>query len=97
MLVALVTLVSFALLYPVIESFDTWDTVPGPGGDSEIQIIALLTLVGLLFVLNQLLRLAGSVSKLHAFRSTIAFADSRVRNVILGSLLTPSTPPPLRI
>jgi len=42
------------LFYPVIEALDRWDA-PGPFSDSEIQIIAVLTLVGAMFVLARLL------------------------------------------
>lgn len=51
---SLICLTVFAVLYPVIEGLDRWDG-PGPFSDSEIQIIAVLTLVGVMFVLARLL------------------------------------------
>lgn len=42
------------MFYPLIEGLDRWDA-PGPFSDSEIQIIAVLTLVGVMFVLARLL------------------------------------------
>ena len=50
----LTCLATLAVFYPVIEGLDRWDA-PGPSSDSEIQIIALLTLVGVVFVLARLL------------------------------------------
>ena len=50
----LICLVALAVLYPAIESLDRWDA-PGPFSDSEIQVIAVLTLVGVMFVLARLL------------------------------------------
>jgi hypothetical protein len=55
---SLIFLAGLSLLYPLIEWLDRWDG-PGPSFDSEIQIVALLTLVALIFVLRYLL--AGSV------------------------------------
>ena len=51
---SLTCLASLAVFYPVIEGLDRWDA-PGPFSDSEIQIIAVLTLVGAMFVLARLL------------------------------------------
>jgi hypothetical protein len=53
---SLVGLIGLSLLYPVIESFDRWDA-PGPSSDSELQIIVLLTFVGIVFALGHLLAL----------------------------------------
>ena len=50
----LLILSAFSVLYPLIEGLDQWDS-PSPSSDSEIQIIALLTLVGMIFVLARLL------------------------------------------
>jgi len=55
----LVCLTGLAALYPVIEFFDRWD-VPGPSSDTELQIIAVLTLVGIMFVIAHLVTLALS-------------------------------------
>ena len=51
---SLISLATLAVFYPVIEGLDRWDG-PGPFSDSEIQIIAVLTLVGVMFVLARLL------------------------------------------
>lgn len=51
---SLVCLAGLAVFYPVIEGLDRWDA-PGPFSDSEIQIIAVLTLVGAMFLLARLL------------------------------------------
>jgi len=53
-IVILLSVVVLAFVYPLIESFDTWDA-PGPDSDSEIQIIALLTLLGAVIVFSGLL------------------------------------------
>jgi len=50
----LVSLVSLALAYPIIESLDYWDP-PGPASDTELQEIALLTFAGALFLVARLL------------------------------------------
>lgn len=49
-----ICLAALAVFYPLIEGLDHWDA-PGPFSDSEIQIIAVLTLVGVMFVLARLL------------------------------------------
>lgn len=51
---SLICLATLAVFYPLIEGLDRWDA-PGPFSDSEIQIIAVLTLVGVMFVLARLL------------------------------------------
>lgn len=57
--VVLVCLILLAISYPLIEFLDRWD-VPGATSDSELQVIALLTLLGMLFLLaRMLIRLAG--------------------------------------
>lgn len=51
---SLICLAALVVFYPLIEGLDHWDA-PGPFSDSEIQIIAVLTLVGVMFVLARLL------------------------------------------
>ncbi len=51
---SLISLAALSLLYPFIEMLDRWDT-PGPSTDSEIEIIVLLTFLGLIFVLRHIL------------------------------------------
>ena len=52
-IVSLACLVGLSLLYPLIELLDYWDG-PGPSVDSELQIILLLTVVGIVFLLGHL-------------------------------------------
>lgn len=59
----LVCLASVAFSYPAIESLDRWDG-PGPDSDSEIYIIALFTVLGISFVVGDLLaRLAATLDR----------------------------------
>ncbi len=53
-LAVLISLAALSLLYHFIEMLDRWDA-PGPSTDSEIEIIVLLTFIGLIFVLRHLL------------------------------------------
>jgi hypothetical protein len=50
---SLACLVGLSLLYPFIELLDRWDA-PGPSSDSEIQIIVLLTFVGIMILMGHL-------------------------------------------
>jgi hypothetical protein len=50
---SLACLVGLSLAYPLIESLDRWDG-PGPTSDSELQIIVILTFVGIVILLAHL-------------------------------------------
>jgi hypothetical protein len=98
-LASLTCLAGLSLFYPLIESWDRWDS-PEPSTDAEIQFIALLTFVGVMFVLAHLLAtlalsavLMGAIENLRQ-RASAAF-ERLDRS--LEVLLTPSPPPPLRI
>jgi hypothetical protein len=45
---ALVVLLFAALLAPVLEAFDSWDTTPGLASDTEFHVAMLATAAGLL-------------------------------------------------
>jgi hypothetical protein len=45
---ALVVLLFAALLAPVLEAFDSWDTTPGLASDTEFHVAVLATAAGLL-------------------------------------------------
>jgi hypothetical protein len=50
---SLTSLVGLSLFYPLIESLDRWDG-PGPPSDSELQVIVILTFVGIVILLAHL-------------------------------------------
>jgi hypothetical protein len=78
---------------------DPWDS-PEPASDAEIQFIALLTFVGVMFVLAHLLAtLAISWVLMQAVRYLRPGTSAALRLLdrIFEPLLTPSPPLPLRI
>jgi len=87
-----------ALFYPLIESLDGFDS-PIPASDLEIQIIVLLTFVGVVFVLAHLLVSAAISAAVAVFR----YLGGQIRvaigttPLIFRPVLTPSPPLPLRI
>ena len=97
-LVSLASLAMLALFYPLIESLDGFDS-PIPASDLEIQIIVLLTFVGLVFVLAHLLVSVAISAVMDVFR--YLGVQSRVligmKPVLFYPLLSPSPPLPLRI
>ena len=50
---SLTSLVGLSLFYLLIESLDRWDG-PGPPSDSELQVIVILTFVGIVILLAHL-------------------------------------------
>lgn len=95
---SLVFLAGISLLYPLIESLDGFDS-PVPASDLEIQLIALLTFVGLMFVLGHLvasLAICVLLLVLRYLRSRVSVAV-RMREFAFLPLLTASPPVPLRI
>ena len=97
-LVSLASLAMLALFYPLLESLDHFDS-PIPASDLEIQIIVLLTFVGLVFVLAHLLVSVATSAVMDVFR----YLGGQIR-VAMGSslllfhpVLSPSPPLPLRI
>jgi len=87
-----------ALFYPLLESLDHFDS-PIPASDLEIQIIVLLTFVGLVFVLAHLLVSVATSAVMDVFR--YLGGQSRVligmKSLIFSPLSSPSPPLPLRI
>lgn len=95
---SLVCLSGLCLLYPLLESLDPWDS-PEPSSDAEIQLIALLTFVGIMFVLAHLLAtLAISFVLMQAVRYLRqCMARLRMQRFAFAPLVTASPPLPLRI
>ena len=95
---SLAGLIGLSLLYPIIESFDRWDA-PGPSSDSELQIIVLLTFVGIVFALGHLLVsllvavLTDSLPSLNLHSEALL----RLRAFDFDPSVTASPPCPLRI
>jgi hypothetical protein len=91
-------LAALSALYPLIEFLDRWDA-PGPSSDSEIQLIAVLTLVGLVFVLAHLLASLGGVVRASISQQLSAASDSRTHRGVCATYpeMTASPPLPLRI
>lgn len=95
---SLVFLAGISLLYPLIESLDGFDS-PVPASDLEIQLIALLTFVGIMFVLGHLvasLAICVLLLVLRYLRSRVS-VTVRMREFAFLPLLTASPPVPLRI
>jgi hypothetical protein len=94
-LASLAGLIALSLLYPLIESMDRWDA-PGPASDTEIQVIAVLTLAGTMFVLAQLAATLLRASSVIDHFSSL-FTQSVHAMPILVPTISHSPPAALRI
>lgn len=93
------SLAVLSLFYPFFESLDGFDS-PVPASDLEIQLIALLTFVGIMFVLAHLLAtLAVSSVLMQAIRSLRRSTSSALaaHGFAVAPLATASPPLALRI
>jgi formate hydrogenlyase subunit 3/multisubunit Na+/H+ antiporter MnhD subunit len=93
---SLACLVGLSLLYPFIELLDRWDA-PGPSSDSEIQIIVLLTFVGIMILMGHLhasLTVSASADVLPELHSR---AHKPVHSLFLPLHPTTTASPPLRL
>jgi hypothetical protein len=98
--VSLLCLTILCLFYPILESLDPWDSRE-PSSDAEIQLIALLTFVGIMFVLARVLAtLTICFVLVRGFQSLRASAGGALTFLrrTFEPLVTASPPPlPLRI
>jgi hypothetical protein len=95
---ALVVLLFAALLAPVLEAFDRWDSTPGLAGDTEFHVAALAVATGLIA--------AVTFVAVRVFSPLVVFMRTPTRKVhaprrtlLPHSVLSGSSPPgtPLRI
>ena len=97
-LASLAALVGLSLFYPLIESLDGWDS-PLPASDLEINVIGLLTFVGVAFVLAHFLASLSASGLMSIFRQFLR-RDTTAVELHDGTshpLVTASPPLPLRI
>jgi hypothetical protein len=98
-LASLASLAGLLMLYPLFESLNKSFDSTVPASDLEIEAIVLLTFIGIVFVLAQLL---ASVAVI-AFIDALRYLGGRVSTRIQMSALAfcppqaPSPPLPLRI
>ena len=97
-LASLAGLMGLSLFYPVIESLDGWDS-PLPASDLEINIIGLLTFVGVAFVLAHFLASLSGCNLMNFFRQFFRRATTafELHDSTFHPLATASPPLPLRI
>jgi hypothetical protein len=95
---SLAALVGLSLFYPLIESLDGWDS-PLPASDLEINVIGLLTFVGVAFVLAHFLASLSASGMMSIFRQFFhrATAALELHDTTSHPLVTASPPLPLRI
>lgn len=93
--VVLLCLVAFVLAYPVIEARDHWD-LPGPASDTELEFIGVLTFVGAIFLLTQLLVIMAVAISPHALPG-LRFYGLPKHILVYSPRLTGSPLLPLRI
>jgi len=97
-LASLASLAGLSLLYPLIESLDSFDS-PLPASDLEIELIVLFTFVGIMFLLAHLLASVAILALMGALRylfNRVATAI-QLRHLAFRPLENPSPPIPLRI
>lgn len=95
---SLACLATLCLFYPVIESLDAIDPQI-PASDLEIEIIVLLTFLGIVFVLAHLIASVAISAVMSVFRLVGDAVSSRlhVSDFAIHPFLSPSPPLPLRI
>src|SRR5215467_5205387 len=95
---SLAALVGLSLFYPLIESLDGWDS-PLPASDLEINVIGLLTFVGVAFVLAHILASLSASDLMSFFQQFFrrATAGLELHDSTSHPLVTASPPLPLRI
>jgi amino acid transporter len=95
---SLICLAGLCLFYPLLESLDPWDS-PEPASDAEIQFIALLTFVGVMFVLAHLLATLAVILLMQLVPYLLQRASATLELLVqvLEPLLTASPPLLLRI
>ena len=72
---------------------DRWD-VPGPSTDSELEIIAFLTFLALIFVLRHILAKSASLNLVSGFRFLLSRGESFPK-MFSTRILEVTLPPPL--
>jgi predicted ferric reductase len=97
-LASLAALAGLSLFYPLIESLDGFDS-PLPATDLEINVIGLLTFVGIAFVLAHVLASLSGTDLMNAFRQFFPMPGTRAEtdDGVFHPLVTASPPLPLRI
>lgn len=97
-LASLACLAMLCLFYPVVESLDAMDS-PVPAADFEIEIIVLLTFIGIVFLLTQLLASVtiGIVRDVLRYLLACVTAPVQMLDFSFHPLQNPSPPLPLRI
>ena len=95
---SLTSLAILCLFYPLIESLDNFDS-PVPASDLEIEIIVLLTFVGIVFVLAHLLASVAISAVMDIFRYLMARITAPAQRIDLSfhPFQSPSPPLALRI
>lgn len=97
-LASLASLTIVCLLYPLFESLDGFD-LPVPASDLEIEIIVLLTFVGIVFLLAHLLASVVISVVMDTLRYLMAriITPAQMADLSFHPLQSPSPPLPLRI
>lgn len=97
-LASLASLAILCLFYPVIESLDDFDS-PVPASDLEIEIIVLLTCVGIVFLLAHLLASVVISAVMDVFRYLMARTRTatQMSDLLFHQFQSPSPPLALRI
>jgi hypothetical protein len=95
---SLACLTALSLFYPLIESLDGWDS-PLPASDLEINIIGMLTFLGVAFLLAQLLASLSAPDLMSVVRQLFSRQSRAVQehDGIFHPQVTASPPLPLRI
>ena len=85
-----------AMLAPLAEGFDRWDSAPGLGQDTEFQVAALALLGGLCAVV--VLTIARAAARVSWVRFARVAAGVRLPlDVILARVPADCSPPPLQL
>jgi hypothetical protein len=95
---ALVALLFAALLAPVLEAFDSWDSSPGLARDTEFHVAEIALATGLSVAV---IVVASHIARLLTYSTSLDLADYRAASPTAPLLLfSPESPPsstPLRI
>jgi len=97
-LASLACLATLCLLYPLVETLDGLDS-PVPAADLEIELIVLLTFIGIAFLFAHLLASVAVSAVMGLFSSLVGRLSSaiQINDFAFRPFQSPSPPLPLRI
>ncbi len=88
-------ILAVATITPLLEIFDTWDVIPGPGNDTELGVTALFLGISIAVTIACLIRLAAIGSFSSVVLAILRPGEHQARSAALPSTILRIFSPPL--